>query len=204
MLYVYTIQHRYHPREEHIRYFEAAVRCHSQISSKAKNESLAQRYSVVLEELRLEAITDLQRLGENHGSHASQTESGSHSNHDSRAPAPGTISGCENGRIAARRSIDGADVEYVESSPSVTMDPLTGWGQFDSLVRHYRVSQWKPCLLHRLLADWAASTSFLQEMKMSSGKRKWATTPDISSSSRFFFSFVLQDLSNRSVICSFS
>ncbi|TEY44860.1 hypothetical protein BOTCAL_0343g00030 [Botryotinia calthae] len=134
VLYVYTIKHRYHPREEYIRYFEAAVRCHSQISSKAKNESLAQRYSVVLEELRLEAITYPQGQGVNHGSHATQTESGSHSNHESFVTAPNTVYEYGNGGIAVARSIEGADGDYIESSPSVTMDPLTGWGQFDSLV----------------------------------------------------------------------
>ncbi|TGO63777.1 hypothetical protein BOTNAR_0096g00130 [Botryotinia narcissicola] len=134
VLYVYTIQHRYHPREEYTKYFEAAVRCHSQISSKAKNESLAQRYSVVLEELRLEAITYPQGQGVNHGSHATQTERGSHSNRESLVTAPNAVHEYGSGGIAVARSIDGADGDYIESSPSVTMDPLTGWGQFDSLV----------------------------------------------------------------------
>lgn len=172
MLYVYTIKHRYHPREEYIRYFEAAVRCHSQISSKAKNESLAQRYSVVLEELRLEAITYPQGQGVNHGSHTTQTESGSHSNRESFVTAPNAVHEYGNGGIAVAHSIDGADGDYIESSPSVTMDPLTGWGQFDSLVRPYVEFQWKLCLLHRLLVEWVASTLFLQVIKTINGKRE--------------------------------
>ncbi|RAL59819.1 hypothetical protein DID88_000448 [Monilinia fructigena] len=106
VLYVYTIQTPLSAPRRIQQLFEAAARCHSQISSRAKNESLAQRYSVVLEELRLEAITNRQEQRKHYGPQTTQT--------------PG--------------SIDGADGEYLESSPSVTMDPLTSWGEFDSLV----------------------------------------------------------------------
>lgn len=131
MLYVYTIQHRFQPQEEYNEYFEAAVRCHSQISSRAKNESLAQRYSVVLEELRLEAINDRQEQRKHYGPQATQITGGSQPN---RATVPNGAPGLLNGVIATAGSIDGADREYLESSPSVTMDPLTSWGEFDSLV----------------------------------------------------------------------
>ncbi|KAI9651249.1 hypothetical protein NHQ30_001287 [Ciborinia camelliae] len=117
--------------KEYIRYFEAAARCHSQISSRAKNESLAQRYSVVLEELRLEAIADHQEHRKTYGSQPTQIAGGSHSN---RITVQSGVSGLVNGGIARAGSIEGADGEYVESSPSVTMDPLTSWGEFDSLV----------------------------------------------------------------------
>ncbi|KAG4034570.1 hypothetical protein MFRU_003g05280 [Monilinia fructicola] len=131
VLYVYTIQHRFQPQEEYNEYFEAAVRCHSQISSRAKNESLAQRYSVVLEELRLEAINDRQEQRKHYGPQATQITGGSQPN---RATVPNGAPGLLNGVIATAGSIDGADREYLESSPSVTMDPLTSWGEFDSLV----------------------------------------------------------------------
>ncbi|APA15974.1 hypothetical protein sscle_16g107440 [Sclerotinia sclerotiorum 1980 UF-70] len=135
VLYVYTIQHRYLPREEYVRYFEAAARCHLQISSRAKNESLAQRYSVVLEELRLEAITDRQEQRKTYGSQAIQTSGSSHHpNREDRVALSSAVSGFVNNGVTTARSIDGADGDYVESSPSVTMDPLTSWGEFDSLV----------------------------------------------------------------------
>ncbi|ESZ94245.1 Zn(II)2Cys6 transcription factor [Sclerotinia borealis F-4128] len=131
VLYVYTIQHRYRPREEYIEYFEAAARCHAQISSRAKNESLAQRYSVVLEELRLEAITDHREQIKSYGSQITQTANFSHPN---RITVPSEVPGLVNGGIATAGSIDGADGDYIESSPSVNIDPLTSWGEFDSLV----------------------------------------------------------------------
>lgn len=123
-----------------MRYFEAAVRCHSQISSSAKNESLAQRYSVVLEELRIEALTDRQEQRRNYGPQLNQPSVSSHQN---RIIIPSGIRGLVNGSIATAGSVDGADGGYVESSPSVTMDPLTSWGEFDSLVSQYMKLNWE-------------------------------------------------------------
>ena len=50
VLYVYTIQQRNAAQDKYREYFDAAARCQRQISSMAENESLAQRYTVVLEE----------------------------------------------------------------------------------------------------------------------------------------------------------
>jgi hypothetical protein len=50
VLYVYTIQQRNAAQDKYRKYFDAAARCQRQISSMAENESLAQRYTVVLEE----------------------------------------------------------------------------------------------------------------------------------------------------------
>jgi hypothetical protein len=44
------IQQRKEAEETWRPYFEAATRCQTQISSMAENESLAQRYTIVLEE----------------------------------------------------------------------------------------------------------------------------------------------------------
>jgi galactonate dehydratase len=44
------IQQRNEAEETYRPYFNAAARCQTQISSMAENESLAQRYTVVLEE----------------------------------------------------------------------------------------------------------------------------------------------------------
>jgi galactonate dehydratase len=64
VLYVYTIQQRHAPEEKYRKYFEAAAMCQSQISALAERNSLAERYSVVLEELRLEAVKQVQHLPE--------------------------------------------------------------------------------------------------------------------------------------------
>jgi len=63
VLYVYTIQSRIEPTEIWRPYFQAAERCQSQISSlKAVKDSFAQRYSIVLEELRLEALKQITQM----------------------------------------------------------------------------------------------------------------------------------------------
>ncbi|OBT65071.1 hypothetical protein VE03_05200 [Pseudogymnoascus sp. 23342-1-I1] len=56
VLYVYTIQRRSHPQSTWKEYFSAASRCQQQIHAlRGKKDSLALRYSIVLEELRIEA-----------------------------------------------------------------------------------------------------------------------------------------------------
>lgn len=61
VLYVYTIQRRADPPSTWRPYFAAAEKCQHQISSfKSEKDSFAQRYSIVLEELRLEALKQTQ------------------------------------------------------------------------------------------------------------------------------------------------
>jgi hypothetical protein len=56
VLYIYVIQQRSTPREAWRRYFDMAEKCQRQISDQGSNNSFAQRYSIVLEELRVEAM----------------------------------------------------------------------------------------------------------------------------------------------------
>ena len=57
VLYIYTIQRRSDPPATWCAYFQAAERCQSHISAfGGEKENFAQRYSIVLEELRLEAV----------------------------------------------------------------------------------------------------------------------------------------------------
>jgi hypothetical protein len=64
VLYIYVIHKRTSPSEVYNEYMSAAVQCQSQISSVAEKGSLLERYCLLLEELRLEAIrqTDRHRL----------------------------------------------------------------------------------------------------------------------------------------------
>lgn len=57
VLYVYVIQQATSPDETLDDYLDAATRCQSQMSSIAEKGSLSSRYCLVLEELRLEAVT---------------------------------------------------------------------------------------------------------------------------------------------------
>lgn len=56
MLYLYAIQRRHSPPETYLPAFNAATRCQAQITSIATPGSLAQRYGLVLQELRLELL----------------------------------------------------------------------------------------------------------------------------------------------------
>ncbi|KUJ18384.1 uncharacterized protein LY89DRAFT_47192 [Mollisia scopiformis] len=132
VLYVYTIQQRNSPRAKYLAYFQAAAKCQAQISSMAIKESLAQRYSVVLEELRLEAMKQTERL------------------HESNANVPSnsldSISGPQttNANGTSLHDIGGLDFSIPNdicgsdgpsgATPSSLMAELTDWSSFNSLV----------------------------------------------------------------------
>ncbi|KAK9372327.1 fungal-specific transcription factor domain-containing protein [Lipomyces chichibuensis] len=59
VLYVYVIRCRSEAPDDMEKYLDAAQKCQRQIAVAAKENSLAQRYSVVLEELRSEAFKEL-------------------------------------------------------------------------------------------------------------------------------------------------
>jgi hypothetical protein len=140
ILYVYTIQQRNAAEDNYRAYFDAAAKCQSQISSVAENESLAQRYTVVLEELRMEAIKQTQRPESQTGNElnsilessflAPQADMGPSqslgpdgSNQDAMQPPVGIFS---DPAIFG----DGQNA----TTPSSLMAELTSWGEFDSLV----------------------------------------------------------------------
>lgn len=56
MLYIYVIQESASPREVYSSYLSAATRCQSHISAIAEKGSLSERYCLVLDELRVEAL----------------------------------------------------------------------------------------------------------------------------------------------------
>src|SRR5258708_5818836 len=56
MLYIYVIQKRESLPEVYSSYLSAATRCQSHISAIAEKGSLSERYCLVLEELRIEAL----------------------------------------------------------------------------------------------------------------------------------------------------
>ncbi|KAH8172182.1 fungal specific transcription factor domain-containing protein [Sarocladium implicatum] len=62
VLYIYVIQKRASPPEVYSEYFIAAARCQSHLSSIAADGSLSQRYCLVLEELRVEALRQIKRM----------------------------------------------------------------------------------------------------------------------------------------------
>jgi hypothetical protein len=61
ILYVYTIQRSSFSQATYHDYLTSAMRCQAQLSNLAENDSLLSRYCVVLEELRIEAQTQIDR-----------------------------------------------------------------------------------------------------------------------------------------------
>lgn len=62
VLYIYVIQEWASPPETYNAYFAAAARCQSHMSTIAQKGSLLERYCLVLEELRVEALRQMKRL----------------------------------------------------------------------------------------------------------------------------------------------
>ncbi|TVY51141.1 Activator of stress genes 1 [Lachnellula cervina] len=145
VLYVYAIQQRHTPQDKYQSYIDAAKKCQTQISSMAENESLAQRYSVVLEELRLEAVKQTQQHLESQNANSDMTST---LQRDTRVFQASTYSGQMNG--ANQPPLPGSAVTgdlfpdisdgtmfggaQNVTTPSSLMADLTSWGEFDSLV----------------------------------------------------------------------
>jgi hypothetical protein len=142
VLYVYTIQQRHAPEEQYRKYFDAAARCQSQISSLAEKKSLAERYSVVLEELRLEALKQVEHPGDAQDRDSSlrvqsaltAPEAAMHETHAGLANT-----GDQSGVREMGEMFSNSDAIIFDgqsgATPSSLMAELTGWGDFDSLVR---------------------------------------------------------------------
>ncbi|RPB07429.1 hypothetical protein P167DRAFT_529996 [Morchella conica CCBAS932] len=108
ILYVYTIQRKLDSPLVWEKYFEAAEKCQEQLMTAAKDNSLAQRYRIVLEELKLEA-----------------TEQTRGQRQQQAVDTFGMMGGYE-GAVWTE--------EIEETSPNSMMADLTSWEEFDYLV----------------------------------------------------------------------
>ncbi|KAF6827503.1 fungal specific transcription factor domain-containing protein [Colletotrichum plurivorum] len=145
VLYVYTIQQRTAPAETWQAYFNAATRCQTQLATLADNESqLVARYCLVLEELRIEALRQTERL------HAAAAGVGNQQNGGlgSLGRNAVTADDLQNQHDQQQHQhqqnalaglgfpdVGGAD-DFVgfDASPSSSLADMTSWGQFDSMV----------------------------------------------------------------------
>lgn len=147
MLYVYAIQQRHAPPETYLPAFHAAVKCQAQISSIAIPGSLAQRYGVVLQELRLEVLRHNSHLlalttgggdGTDGGAMREGDEAllGSFSNQDLVGLGPQDIHlGLTGEDVPGQLGVAGEEgLGFVGRSPGSSIVQMTGWGQFDSLA----------------------------------------------------------------------
>ncbi|KAF9884779.1 hypothetical protein FE257_001269 [Aspergillus nanangensis] len=134
ILYVYTIQHSKEPEEVYRPYLAAAERCQQQIMNVAEEGSLTSRYCVVLEELRAEAVRQIApaEAFEERPAQPSSTMEIRTGNVEPFASnmrdLPGGFS-ITSPDLAAMGQLNDLHV-----SPGDSLEDLTGWGQFDSMV----------------------------------------------------------------------
>ncbi|KAM0346192.1 hypothetical protein ACHAPU_005613 [Fusarium lateritium] len=62
VLYIYVIQNCASPPETYVHYFTAATRCQSHMATMVEKGSLSERYCFLLEELRIEALRQINRI----------------------------------------------------------------------------------------------------------------------------------------------
>lgn len=137
VLYVYTTQQRNAPQEKYLSYFQAAEKCQSQIRSMAEKESLAQRYSVVLEELRLEAVKQTRGYRESQNANFSTTYIARSQNmnhiHDGTNVSGASMLDTSRLDFSMANETSGSDGPN-GATPSSLMAELTDWSSFNSLV----------------------------------------------------------------------
>ncbi|KAH7131064.1 transcriptional regulatory protein GAL4 [Dactylonectria macrodidyma] len=132
MLYIYVIQQRASSPELYSSYFSAAAKCQSHISAMAEKGSLSERYSLVLEELRVEALRQVKRMHPSITNLGALDEGGQRNGfqesmmsipmHDT----PSTVNSYTD--VLGESAID------FNGMPSSAFTDSTGWGQFASMV----------------------------------------------------------------------
>ncbi|KAH8666950.1 fungal-specific transcription factor domain-containing protein [Xylariales sp. PMI_506] len=140
ILYVYAIQQRHSTSETYKTYLDAAVRCQDHIANFAAKDSLSKRYSLVLEQLRIEAVRQIQGRGTPSFSSARATNGATaHVNSTDNSAAPITGSGGQhhhhiNSSLNFPSVSITDDVGNMDGSPSSSMADITDWTHFDSMV----------------------------------------------------------------------
>lgn len=141
VLYVYCIQQQYRLPETYQTYFDAAVKCQNQIHQVGTKESLHQRYYVVLEELRREAIKQMRNRSRSGPAEKLNRQSGVQSMVPPAAQEQHSVvgtafdhpldTGLSNGNDCRMMSPEG---NVFGESPSSLLAEMTSWGEFASLV----------------------------------------------------------------------
>lgn len=134
MLYIYAIQERASPSEVYSHYLSAATRCQSHISAIAEKGSLSERYCLILEELRVEALRQTKSM------HASTAAlgGGDGQSQDNWLQTMGVPmdENCENRSTAANYTalMDEPLIDFSNNVPAFSFSDYSGWGQFTSMV----------------------------------------------------------------------
>ena len=128
MLYIYVIQKRASSPQVYNKYLSAAVQCQSQISSIAEKGSLLDRYRLLLEELRLEAIRKVDRHRHLAIDPIAASAGSGPSSATANVPAEQDI----DGHFASNPSLD-TNVDLNTAIPD-QMSDFSDWDQFASMV----------------------------------------------------------------------
>ncbi|RYP75398.1 hypothetical protein DL770_007404 [Monosporascus sp. CRB-9-2] len=130
VLYIYVIQKRASPPEVYSNYFSAATRCQSHLSGIAEKGSLSERYCLVLEELRVEALRQAKRMDPSiTGLGGMDSHSQGNGFQTTSMPVDGTTSAA----TAYTDFIGEAVIDFNDMPGSAPSD-YSGWGQFTSMV----------------------------------------------------------------------
>lgn len=130
MLYLYVIQKRGTPQETLNPYFLAACRCQSHLSAIAEEGSLSERYCLVLEELRLEALRQAERVGTATGT-VSRMENLPQENTWNMAPLQ--MNGNPDPATNFADVMGDASMDFNEG-PSTALSDYSDWDHFASMV----------------------------------------------------------------------
>ncbi|KAM0329414.1 hypothetical protein ACHAQA_004721 [Verticillium albo-atrum] len=125
ILYVYTIQKSDESDHTYSSYFAAATRCQNQLANIAEPGSLVARYCLILEELRTEAIRQIDKT-----TGLANGAPDVNANNDAFAAGQNALLGSDLG-VADGNVFGGFDFNV---SPSDSLAEMTSWGQFDSMV----------------------------------------------------------------------
>lgn len=109
----------------------AATRCQSQISSIAEKGSLPERYCLLLEELRVEAVRQTEKMPTTI-SNADTMRSSTQTDYMHIAPHPVDSGQAET--VNYMNSLDGTSTDFSGSIQQFAEPDFTDWGQFATMV----------------------------------------------------------------------
>jgi hypothetical protein len=130
VLYIHVIQQRASPPEVYSPYFSAATRCQFHISRIAEKGSLSERYCLVLEELRVEALRQTKRM------HPTITNLNAMDSHPQENVFPTTSIPTDDSPDSATNyaTLMGEAAIDLNGMPASALGDYSGWGQFASIV----------------------------------------------------------------------
>ncbi|CEI62208.1 hypothetical protein FVEN_g10293 [Fusarium venenatum] len=126
VMYIYVIQKWASPPETYIDYFTAATRCQSHMTIMVEKGSLSERYCFLLEELRVEALRQMNRM------HSSTTAFGTIDGHSQEG-------GFQSNLITMDTPSDKTSYTDLMGENGVDYNGMSGvdfsgWGQFASMI----------------------------------------------------------------------